>query len=344
MDTDDGQSDAPPRDPPDPLGSASGIWEGYSGIAARAAGHGRPRTAARKCGGTTSNGGIALSGSARSGCSGVGTMISPCTSPRCAADGVSRPQSFAAPQRWTESPSSMNSPTAWGGFWQTVDDLVVWASAETRAELPGLCCRIACHSWAPAFRRRAALAGVDLWFACCARRFRSAVPLLTLLALSDWAVRKRASDGTRYAQTGRCAPMHGIAALQTARCALSVNEMSGGNMAQARYRRRASYAILGDVRERLRLLGALQIRAATGRALSRAFCSRFPRQARRHPPARRDGALGSPPQPRARGLTVGDERDPHLQQADRYAVATFRAHREDQPDPARCWSGSRGMD
>jgi hypothetical protein len=41
MDPCDGQSDAPPRDPPEQVGSASGRWEGYTGIAARAAGHGR---------------------------------------------------------------------------------------------------------------------------------------------------------------------------------------------------------------------------------------------------------------------------------------------------------------
>ena len=113
-----------------------------------------PRTAARKCGGTTSNGGIALSGSARSGCSGVGTYdLALHPLPRCAADGVSRPQSFAAPaKRWTGSPSSMNSPTAWA--WFSGRRLTTWWYGPLLGRglnYSAFVAGIACHSWAPAF-------------------------------------------------------------------------------------------------------------------------------------------------------------------------------------------------
>ena len=116
-------------------------------------------------------------------------------------------------------------------------------------------------------------------------------------------------------------------------------------MAQARYRRPRRTQSWETYANACALLGALQIARGDRAGAEQSFLLAF-RLGRRAGilPARRDGAFGLLRLSLGRAeLTVGDERDAHLQQADRYAVAASRAHREDRPGPARCWSGSRGI-
>lgn len=226
-------------------------------------------------------------------------------------------------------------------LWLTLDDVTVWASApaRTRPRLLGLC---SLHRFAilDADAPRELRYSLDLLSALLASPGDADAEMVgrTCLGIAGWAKRRKAPrTALAFAQVGAlAAPMLAPAALETATCALDVQEPE---RAETWLRRTIAVARRGGDWESYTtaaaMLGSLELTRGGKAADAEKNLVIAYSYARRKavPLARRDAAFGllQLAVSRAQSATDEEQRNTYRSAADEYAQAAFRAHRAEQP-------------